>query len=163
MTKFTIAILSAVAAFTSVTANAQVRTEKNISLSLAAEIAASAVDACTAKGYNVTATVVDRVGGVRAVMRADNAGPHTIDASRAKAYTSASSKTPTSVILESVQKTPAAQFLPMIEGYLVVAGGVPIKSGNDVIGAVGVGGAPGGHLDEQCIAVALDKVKDKLQ
>jgi uncharacterized protein GlcG (DUF336 family) len=32
-----------------------------------------------------------------------------------------------------------------------------------VIGAVGVGGAPGGHLDEQCAMVALDKVKDSLK
>jgi uncharacterized protein GlcG (DUF336 family) len=166
MTKTTIAILSAItamAAFTSATANAQVRTEKNISLPLASEIAASAVAACTEKGYNVTATVVDRAGTVRVQLRADNAGPHTLEASRAKAFTSASAKNSTSAILESVQKTPAAQFLPMIPGYLVVAGGVPIKSGNEVIGAVGVGGAPGGHLDEQCIAVALDKVKEKLQ
>ncbi|MDB5799065.1 MAG: hypothetical protein JWL63_4 [Rhodocyclales bacterium] len=161
-TRSAIAILSAIAAFTSVAANAQVRTEKNISLPLASEIAASAVAACTDKGYNVTATVVDRAGTVRAVLRADNAGPHTIDASRAKAFTAASAKNSTSAILESVQKTPAAQFLPMIPGYLIVAGGVPIKSGNEVIGAVGVGGAPGGHLDEQCAAVALDKVKDKL-
>ncbi|MEP7056660.1 MAG: hypothetical protein ABI809_02660 [Caldimonas sp.] len=29
--------------------------------------------------------------------------------------------------------------------------------------AVGVGGAPGGHLDEQCATAALDKIKDKLK
>jgi uncharacterized protein GlcG (DUF336 family) len=40
---------------------------------------------------------------------------------------------------------------------------VPVKVGNDVIGAVGVGGAPGGHLDEQCAVAALDKFKDLLK
>jgi uncharacterized protein GlcG (DUF336 family) len=56
-----------------------VRTERNISLELANQIAAGAVAACTrANGYNVAATVVDRAGTVRAVQRADNAGPHTL-------------------------------------------------------------------------------------
>ena len=40
---------------------------------------------------------------------------------------------------------------------------MPVKAGNEVIGAVGVGGAPGGHLDEQCAMGALDKVKDQLK
>jgi fatty acid/phospholipid biosynthesis enzyme len=55
-----------------------VRTERNMSLELANQIAAGAVAACAANGYNVAATVVDRAGTVRAVQRADNAGPHTL-------------------------------------------------------------------------------------
>ncbi len=60
---------------------------------------------------------------------------------------------------------PTNEFLevPYIPGFLLVVGGVPIKVGNELIGAVGVGGAPGGHLDEQCAMVALDKVKDQLK
>ncbi len=58
-------------------------------------------------GYNVTATVVDRAGVVRAVLRADNAGPHTVDAARRKAFTSASTRLPTSTVAENVQKNPA--------------------------------------------------------
>ena len=50
-----------------------------------------------------------------------------------------------------------------IPGFLLLGGGLPVKAGNDVIGAVGVGGAPGGHLDEQCAVAALDKVKDLLK
>jgi uncharacterized protein GlcG (DUF336 family) len=48
-------------------------------------------------------------------------------------------------------------------GFLLLGGGVPIKVGNEVIGAVGVGGAPGGHLDEQCAVAGIDKVKDSLK
>ena len=140
-----------------------VRVEKNMSLELAGQIASATVAACSAAGHNVTATVVDRAGGVRAVMRADNAGPHTLEASRLKAYTSASAKNTTLAMMEGAQKNPAAANLVNIPGYLLLGGGVPVKVGNEVIGAVGVGGAPGGNLDEQCAMAALDKVKDQLK
>jgi len=139
-----------------------VRTEKNISLALANQIAAEAVAACAANGYNVAATVVDRAGTVRAVQRADNAGPHTLASSERKAWTSASAKSPTQAMMEGAQKNPGAANLVYLPGFLLLGGGVPVKSGNEVIGAVGVGGAPGGHLDEQCANAALEKVKGQL-
>lgn len=139
-----------------------VRSERNVSLDLANQIAAASVAACQEKGYAVTATVVDRAATIRAIQRADNAGPHTLEASRAKAFTSASAKNTTLAMMESSQKNPGAANLVHIPGFLLLGGGVPIKSGNDVIGAVGVGGAPAGNLDEQCALAALDKVKDAL-
>jgi uncharacterized protein GlcG (DUF336 family) len=145
-------------------ANAQsVRIEKNMSLELANQIATASVAACAANGYAVAATVVDRAGTVRAVQRADNAGPHTLGASQQKAFTSASAKNTTLAMMEGAQKNPAAANLVNIPGYLLLGGGVPVKVGNEVIGAVGIGGAPGGHLDEQCAMAALDKVKDQLK
>ena len=140
-----------------------VRTEKNMSLELANQLAAASVAACAANGYAVTATVVDRAGSVRAVQHADNAGPHTLAASEQKAFTSASAKNTTLAMMEGAQKNPSAANLVYIPGFLLVGGGVPVKVGNEVIGAVGVGGAPGGHLDEQCAMAALDKVKDLLK
>jgi uncharacterized protein GlcG (DUF336 family) len=140
-----------------------VRSERNMSLELANQIADATVAACLAGGYNVTAAVVDRSGQLRALQRADNAGPHTIEAAQAKAYTSASAKNATLAMMESAQKNPGAANLVHIPGFLLLGGGVPVKAGNDVIGAVGVGGAPGGHLDEQCAVAALDKVKDLLK
>ena len=135
--------------------------QRNISLDLANKIAAGAVAACAANGYAVAASVVDRAGTVRAVQRADNAGPHTLEASRLKAYTSASAKNTTLAMMEGAQKNPAAANLVNIPGYLLLGGGVPLKVGNEVIGAVGVGGAPGGHLDEQCAMAAIAKVELK--
>ena len=147
-----------------VAASAQaIRTEKNMSLDLANQIAGATVAACTANGYAVTATVVDRAGTVRAVQRADNAGPHTVGAAQQKAFTSASAKNNTLAMMEGAQKNPAAANLVYIPGFLLVGGGVPIKAGNEVIGAVGVGGAPGGHLDEQCAVAGIDKAKELLK
>ena len=66
-------------------------------------------------------------------------------------------------MMETAQKNPGAANLVNIPGFLLLGGGVPVKVGNEVIGAVGVGGAPGGHLDEQCVMAALDKLKDQLK
>lgn len=140
-----------------------VRTEKNMSLELANQIAAATVAACAANNYNVTAAVVDRAGTLRALQRADNAGPHTVGAAQGKAFTSASAKAPTTAMLENVQKNPGAATLVDIPGFLILGGGVPVKVGNEVIGAVGVGGAPGGHLDEQCANAGIAKVADLLK
>jgi len=164
MSKFTQTAALVVTLIAASAANAQaVRTERNISLDLANQIASATVASCTAAGYAVTATVVDRAGTVRAVQRADNAGPHTLGASQQKAFTSASAKNNTLAMMEGAQKNPAAANLVYIPGFLLVGGGVPVKVGNEVIGAVGVGGAPGGHLDEQCAVAGIDKVKELLK
>ncbi|UCA46944.1 heme-binding protein [Pseudochrobactrum sp. XF203] len=125
-------------------ASAQVLQEKNMPLNLAVNIANETIAACSAKGYNVAVAV-------------------TPAAATAKAFTSASSRTPTGVMAENIQKNPAAAELANIPGFLVLAGGVPVKVGDATIGAIGVGGAPGGHLDEACAVEALDKVKDQLK
>lgn len=130
--------------------------ERNMALADAQKLANDTVAACQAKGYAVAAAVVDRAGLLKAFARADNAGAHTIDASRAKAFTAASAKAPTSVLMENAQKNPGAANLVHIPGFLLLGGGVPLKVGNEVVGAIGVGGAPGGHLDEQCALAALE-------
>jgi uncharacterized protein GlcG (DUF336 family) len=158
----TLALVSATAAQAQAQ-NPAVRTERNMSLDLANQIAAAGVAACQANGHAVAVTVVDRAGTVRAVQRADNAGPHTVPASLEKAYTSASARNTTLAMMDSAQKNPGAANLVHLPGFLLLGGGVPVKAGTEVIGAVGIGGAPGGHLDEQCALAALDKVKDLLK
>ena len=162
--KAVFAITAAAMLVTTSFAQAQaVRTERNMSLELANQIAAASVANCQASGYAVTATVVDRAGMVRAVQRADNAGPHTIEASLKKAYTSASARNSTLAMMQTAQKNPGAANLVHIPGFLLLGGGVPVKAGDVVIGAVGIGGAPGGHLDDQCANAALEKVRDLLK
>ena len=162
-TTIRLAAFTLLAGVTTLTLADGARSEKNMTLALANQIAAAAVAACQANGYAVAATVVDRAGGVRAVQRADNAGPHTIGASERKAFTSASAKVATTAMMETSQKNPGAANLGQIPGFLLLGGGMPVKVGNEVIGAVGVGGAPGGHLDDQCVVAALEAVKDQLK
>ena len=136
--------------------------ERSIGSALALEAASAASAECLGKGYRVSAAVVDRAGQLKAHLRADGAGPHTLDTSRKKAFTAATLRTPTTALLELVQKNPGAQTLPLMEGVLILGGGLPIRAGSDVVGAIGVGGAPGGHLDDQCAQAGIDKIKDRL-
>lgn len=158
-----ISFLAAALILSAGAAQAQVITQRSVGLDLANRIAAGAVQACAEKGFAVTATVVDRMGVVRAVQRADHAGPHTVAASQQKAYTSASARNTTLAMMETAQKNPGAANLTDIPGFLLLGGGVPVKAGDEVIGAVGVGGAPGGHLDEQCAVAALESVAEALK
>ena len=136
--------------------------ERNISASLAAEAAAAAVEACTGRGFRVSAAVVDRSGVLKALLRADGAGPHTVASARAKAYTAVSMRANTSQILETVRTNPGAARLVDIEGFLIVGGGMPIRIGDEVVGAIGVGGAPGGHLDDQCAEAGIARIRERL-
>ncbi len=165
MKQSTLAVLAALATMTTLTtatAQAQVRSEKNISLALASEAAMAAVESCAKSGYNVAAVVVDRAGQIKAGVRGDNTGPHAFDTSRRKAYTSLTFRNESLKLMEAWAKNPAAQNLTQVQDVIALGGGVPIRAGNEVIGAIGVGGAPGGHLDEQCAVAAIDKIKDRL-
>ncbi|AUT48025.1 heme-binding protein [Achromobacter sp. AONIH1] len=155
MTRFPLAALALASTLAAGMAQAAVLTESNISTADAQKLATASVAACQAKGYNVSAAVVDRAGVLKAFVRADNAGPHTVEASRAKAFTSVSAKSPTLAMMENAQKNPGAANLTDIPGFLLLGGGVPVKAGSAVIGAIGVAGAPGGHLDAECADAAL--------
>jgi len=163
MKSFAFASTIALSLIASAASAQAVRTEKNMSLELANQIATATVASCSASGYHVTAAVMDRAGTLRALQRADNAGPHTVGAAQGKAYTSASARNSTRAMLETVQKNPGAATLVDIPGFLVLGGGVPVKVGNEVIGAVGVGGAPGGHLDEACAQAGIAQVAELLK
>ena len=148
-----------VAGSVSLTAQADVLAQKNISLAQANALATSAIQACMAKNYQVTVTVVDRAGVIKAVQRTDNAGPHTVKASEMKAYTSLSTKNASGKVMEAAQSNAGAQNMRDVPGFLLLAGGLPLKAGDEVIGAIGIGGAPGGHLDEACAQQAIDSLK----
>lgn len=136
--------------------------DNNLSLELADQLASSAIQSCRAQNYNVAVTVVDNAGVIRSVKRMDNAGPHTIDGSRMKAYTALTTRTATSTVMKNAQQNAGAANLKDIPGFLLLGGGLPVKVGQQTIGAIGVAGAPGGHLDEQCAQEALNAVQKQL-
>ncbi|HEX2056689.1 MAG TPA: heme-binding protein [Nitrospiraceae bacterium] len=126
---------------------------------LAVKAIHAAVDFCKKDGYRVTATVVDRAGVVRAMVRSDGAGPHTVESSRKKAFTAASLKRPTSELAELIGKNPTLQGLrDMDRNILMLGGGLPIEINGEMVGGIGVGGAPGAHLDDACAQAGLDAI-----
>lgn len=137
-------------------------TERSISAALAVEAAQAAVAACAERNLRVSAAVVDRSGQIKALVRADGAGPHTIESSRAKAFTAASLRGPTSGAQTAVRENPAASTLPFLPGVLPLAGGVPLRAGEEVVGGIGVGGAPSGLVDEECANAGIARIRDRL-
>jgi len=137
-------------------------TERNISLSLAHQAVMVAVENCWARGYRVTATIVDRHGVVKAVARADGATFWTLDSAERKALTSANFRAPTGRLAEGARNSPAVN-VGQIGRSLLLQGGVPIAAGGEVIGAIGVGGAPSGQIDEECGQAGIEAVRARLQ
>lgn len=133
--------------------------EKNISIAMAHEAAMSALEKCRADGFRVSAVVLDRHGNIKAVLRDDGAGLHTVDTARRKAYTSVTFRIPSATFAQRVQTNPA---LGTITDVIALGGGLPIQSGNEVIGAIGIGGAPSGDADAVCAQAGIDKIKDRL-
>ncbi len=133
--------------------------EAVLPLALASKAATVAQEKCKQDGYKVSAAVVDRSGVLRAFVRGDGAGPHSVDSSTKKAYTAASLRRPTSEISELVAKTPPLQGLRDVnDKWIILGGGLPIEIGGEVVGGIGVGGAPGAHLDDACAQAGLDSI-----
>ncbi len=152
-----------VAAINAGSAGAQLRTTHDIPLTLANEAVTAAVADCTAKGFSVAAAVVDRGGLLRVLQRADNAGPHTIDSARRKAYTALTTKTPTLRFGDLLKENPVSANAIYINEILVLGGGVPIKAGDEVVGAIGVGGTPSAKVDEDCAMAGIARIADRLK
>lgn len=143
----------------SVTLADELPKESVLPLGLANKAIQAALDTCTKDGYRVSVSVVDRDGVLRAMGRADGAGPHTVDSSRKKAYTAASLRRPTSELADLIANVPTLQALREINGeVLVLGGGLPIEIGREVVGGIGVGGAPGTQLDDACAQGGLDAI-----
>ncbi|WEF30275.1 heme-binding protein [Klebsiella aerogenes] len=136
--------------------------QKNLSLDLADKVAQSTLQACAKDGYNVAVTLVDRSGTPLLMKRMDNAGPHTVEASRMKAFTALTTKSMTGNVMKGAQSNAGAANLRDIPDFLLLAGGVPVKVGDQVIGAVGVGGAPGGNFDEACALAGIKSIESEL-
>ncbi|MBK9306205.1 MAG: heme-binding protein [Nitrospira sp.] len=133
--------------------------EATLPLSLANKAMEAAVEACKKDGYRVSVSVVDRNGVLRAMGRADGAGPHTVDSSRKKAYTAVSIRRPTSELADLITKVPTLEALrDMNSEILILGGGLPVEIGGDVVGGIGVGGAPGAHLDDACAQQGLNAI-----
>jgi uncharacterized protein GlcG (DUF336 family) len=143
-------------------ANAQLVAHKDISAAMALTMAETAVATCKTNGYNVSANVVGRNGEVIVAMRGDNTGPHTLENSMKKAYTARAQRRSSGEFATAVKDNPVAGALSLTN-ITPAQGALPIKVGEDTIGAIGVSGAPGGDKDEACAKAGIDKVADQLK
>ncbi|HVH74536.1 MAG TPA: heme-binding protein [Stellaceae bacterium] len=141
-------------------ANAQLLEHKDLSLATALTIATTAAATCKAQGNRVSVTVLGRDGQVIVLLRGDDASPHTVENSRRKAYTARTFRVSSGEFAARVKANPTIGLVHL-SGVIAAQGALPIKVGDEVIGAVGVSGSPGGDKDEVCAKAGLDKVADQ--
>jgi len=143
-------------------AHAQLLNHKDLSLATALTIATTAIETCKGNGYRVSATILGREGQLIVQLRGDDTGPHTIENSLKKAYTSRTFRIPSGEFVQRVKDNPTTGAVHLTN-IVAAQGALPIKIGDEVIGAAGVSGAPGGEKDEACVKAGLDKVADQLK
>ena len=164
MMRFQSVVLVTVMACTaSLTLHGQVLTQRSISLQLARTIADAALAACTRDGNDVTAAVVDRAGDLVLLLRSDKANPHNAELARRKAYTS---RTFGITTLEFRNRTAGASDFAgqrQLADVIPLGGGVPIRIGTELIGALGLSGSPIQEADEKCALAGLAAAADQLK
>lgn len=137
----------------------ELMTQSILPLSMAGRAAQAAREKCEKDGYHVSVAVVDQDGVTKILTRGDGAGPHTTDSSRKKAYTAASIRRPTTELANLIVRFPQLQALrEMNPNILILGGGLPIVIAGEVVGGIGVGGAPGALLDEDCAKAGLEAI-----
>jgi uncharacterized protein GlcG (DUF336 family) len=136
-------------------------TQKNISLAMAQTIANAALAQCESMGFKVSVTVVDRAGQALVMLRGDGAGLHTPEGSDRKAFTARTFSAPSAAFVKRMLDDPAAVGSRQYTRVLALGGGLPIKAGNEIVGAVGVSGSPG--KDDVCSQAGIDKVAEQLK
>jgi uncharacterized protein GlcG (DUF336 family) len=157
-----ISLAAAIACSFAGSANAQLVAHRDISAAMALTMAETAIATCKTNGYNVSANVVGRNGEIIVAMRGDNTGPHTLENSMKKAYTARAQRRSSGEFATAVKDNPVAGALSLTN-ITPAQGALPIKVGEDTIGAIGVSGAPGGDKDEACAKAGIDKVADQLK
>lgn len=136
-------------------------TQKVLTIDVAQTIAQEAMLRCRADGFKVSVRVVDHANKLKAFVRDDGSSMATIEVAELKANTVIAFGRPSG----PPANLPAGAPVPpaILPNTTNLMGAVPIKVGEQVIGAVAVSGAPGGDKDAACANAALAKVADKLK
>ena len=136
-------------------------TQKNISRAMAQTIAQAALAQCEGMGFKVSVAVVDRGGLTIVMLRGDGAGLHTPEGAERKAYTARTFSQPSADFVKRLSDRPDTVGSRQYTRVLALGGGLPVKAGNEVVGAVGVSGSPG--KDDVCSQAGIDKVAEQLR
>jgi uncharacterized protein GlcG (DUF336 family) len=165
---FVILLFVAGAAAAAEQAHGLITTQK-LSAALANELVGQAVAACAQKNIAVVAVVVDLDGVRQAVLRGDGAPIHSLDNAYYKAYSAASltlsrKEESTKQVADRIAKNPPSNVpQTQLPNVTYSQGGLTLMAGGKAIGALGVSGAPGGNIDEECGRAALDKIRDRMK
>jgi uncharacterized protein GlcG (DUF336 family) len=144
-------------------------TERTLSLDAALEAASAALAQCRKDGTPVTVTVLDHAGRTKVVLRDDGAGQYSVEHSYRKTYTALSYRMSSAEYGKRAAASFPASAGPLnLPNMTTSGGGLPIRAGNTVVGAIGVSGSPraqgvpGGARDELCAQAGIDRIAQGL-
>lgn len=130
-------------------------------LDLSLEAARAAIEACAAKEQKIGVSVIDSGGALKVLLATDGASVRGVQSSTNKATTALAFKTATSQLAEQVKTDKElADKIAANTNFNARGGGILIKVKDDIIGAIGVGGA---RTDEECALAGLQKIQSRLQ
>ena len=135
----------------------------SLSTASALKVAQAALADCTKKGYVVGVAVVDRGGAPLVVLRDNLAGAHTPTTAVGKAWTAVSFRSNTTDLLEMTGPGKPSAGIRSLPNVVMLGGGLLIQAKGAMLGAVGVSGAPGGHLDDECGKAGIKAIQDSLE
>lgn len=107
---------------------------------------------------NVSVAVLNSSGVTILLIKGDHVGPHNTEASRRKAYTVLSTKTPSLELMKKAAENPTARNLNTLPELLLLGGGVPIWKDGQLVGSIGVSGAGGGQEDHNVARKAAEEL-----
>jgi uncharacterized protein GlcG (DUF336 family) len=142
--------------------HAQVIGRRDVSAHMATAIVAAAVAKCEKDGGGLTVAVVGRQGEVRALLVADDARPHHVELAQRKAYTALTARRTSADWTKATEPGSQIAGQRSMAKVIPLSGGVPIKAGDETIGAVGVSGSAT-EQDEVCAFAGLAGVADQLK
>ena len=127
--------------------------------SISAELAQKMVDEAVAKatelGVAENVAILDDGGNLKAFRRMDGAPILSIEIAQNKAYT-ALFGVPTQDFFDFIQGDPSLLAgIPTLARVAAYGGGFPIQVNGDIVGAIGLSGAPTVQNDEDCARAAL--------
>jgi uncharacterized protein GlcG (DUF336 family) len=134
-----------------------------LSAALAHEALTTAVETCAKQDQQVTGVVLDSSGVQQVFLRGDNAGIHTVEGADFKAYTALSFRTDGIDLVERSKNGRVPGAINSLPRLMLAQGGVVIKVGDEVVGAIGIAGARGNNIDTACARAGIDQIKDRLQ
>lgn len=129
----------------------------------ALDVAKAALNKCRDDGYQVSVAVVDRSGILQVLLRDQYAGPHANEGAERKAFAAASFREDTNTLAARTGPDSGNSAIRLLDGVMMLGGGIPISASGSVVGAVGVAGAPTPEADHVCAQAGIDAVAAELE